>query len=144
MPVYWVFKLLSEQRGDELVRSQIHADDNRIAAPPNGLYWDPEFHFERVSYCVTKSASMLYVAVLNKDAHRPVDLGLRIRDWRVAPQVELHWVGAADYLEENSMADPNRVTLSGPRKVTPDDAAAARFRLNPNTLMVLRFQRTGL
>jgi hypothetical protein len=143
MPIYWVFSLLSKERGDEVVRSELHAADNRIAAPANGLYWDPEFHFGRVSHCVTKSGSKLYVAVLNKDAHRTVDLGLRIRGWRVTPRFQRHWVGAASYLAENSMADPNCIALSGPEQVTADDRSNVRLRLDPNTLMVLRFQRAA-
>ena len=31
------------------------AEGNRLAAPPNGLYWDPEYHLERVTQCASRS-----------------------------------------------------------------------------------------
>jgi hypothetical protein len=141
MPVYWAFSTLSKQRGEELVESRLHSQDNRIAAPPHGLYWDPDYHFERVSHCATRTGSALYLAVLNKDAHLPVDLRVNIRGWRVMPSVETHSVGADSYLAENSMTEPSRVTASGPAFVTFRDPASARLRLGPNTLMVLHFRR---
>jgi hypothetical protein len=142
MPIYWVFSLLSTHRGTELVGSRLQAKDNRVAAPPNGLYWDPEYHFERVSHCATRSGSSLYLAVLNKDAHLPVDLRVMIRGWKVNPTLETHAVGADSYLAENSMAEPARVNLAGPNRVTLKDPAEAGLRLGPNTLMVLHFRRS--
>lgn len=141
MPVYWVFSLLSGQRGDELVETRMQAPDNRIAAPAGGLYWDPEFHFDRVTHCATRKGDFLYLAVLNKDAHLTVDLGVDIQGWKLDSSVEAHTVGAASYLAENSLAEPDRVTLSGPQTMTFVNPAKARLPLGPNTLMVLRFQR---
>lgn len=143
MPIYWVFSLLSKQRGDELVETRLQAPGNRIAAPPNGLYWDPEFHFDRVTHCATRKGDFLYLAVLNKDAHLTVDLGVDIQGWKLDSSAETHTVGADSYLAENSLGDPNRVTLSGPHTMTFANPAKARLPLGPNTLMVLRFQRAA-
>lgn len=143
MPIYHVFRLLSEQRGDELVATRREAPGNRIEAPPNGLYWDPEFHFDRVTHVATRKGDFLYLAVLNKDANLTVDLGLDIQSWKLKSAVETHAVGSESYLAENSMADPNRVTLSGPNAMTFRNPAKARLPLSPNTLLVLRFQRAA-
>ena len=143
MPIYHVFRLLSEQRGDELVASRREAPGNRIEAPPNGLYWDPEFHFDRVTHVATRKGDFLYLAVLNKDANLTVDLGLDIQGWKLESTVETHAVGADSYLAENSMANPNRVTLSGPNAMTFGNPARPRLPLSPNTLLVLRFQRAA-
>ena len=141
MPIYHVFRLLSEQRGDELVATRREAPGNRIEAPPNGLYWDPEFNFDRVTHVATRKGDFLYLAVLNKDANLTVDLGLDIQGWKLKSAVETHAVGSESYLAENSMADPNRVTMSGPNAMTFGNPAKARLPLSPNTLLVLRFQR---
>lgn len=141
MPVYWVFTLLSQQRGDELVESRLRAEGNRLAAPPNGLYWDPEYHLERVTQCASRSGSSLYLAMLNKDAHMPVDVRLAVRGWSLEPGFETYAVGAESYLAENSMADPTQVRLSGPDRVAFADATAISVRLGPNTLRVLHFRR---
>jgi alpha-L-arabinofuranosidase len=141
MPTYWVFSLLSKQRGEELVESRLHAEGNRIAAPVNGLYWDPEYHFERVTCCATRSGPSLFLAVLNKDARLPVDLGVTVHGWTLQPTVETYTVGADSYLAENSLADPAQVTLTGPLAVTLNDPALGRFHLGPNTLKVLHFKR---
>ena len=54
MPIYWVFKLLSEQRGEFLVESRL-LGENTITAPRPGLYRDPEYTFPRASYCASVS-----------------------------------------------------------------------------------------
>jgi alpha-L-arabinofuranosidase len=141
LPVYWVFSLLSEQRGEELVASRLDAPGNRIAAPRNGLYWDPAYHFERVTHCATKRGDSLFVAILNKDAHAAVDVRLLIREWTPTAAVEIHAVGAESYLAENTPANPARVTRSGPDIATIGNPSDARFRISPNTLKVLRFTR---
>lgn len=143
MPLYGVFSLLSSQRGEELVRSTIEAPGNRIDAPANGLYWDPEYHFDRVVHCVTRSGGLLHLAILNKDAHLPVDLRVSFRGWRVEPKAEIRAVGADSYLAGNSMAEPRRVTLLGPEEAVAADPAQPRFRLWPNTLMVITFRRAA-
>ena len=141
MPIYWVFSLLSTQRGDLRVESRLDAPENRIEAPRNGLYWNPEFRFDRVTHCATRTGDSLYLAVLNKDAHQTVDLGVAVHGWQPSPTVEVHSVGADSYLAENSMADPERVTRKGPTHIAIGNPAAARFPLPPNTLMVLRYRR---
>lgn len=147
MPLYWVFKLLSEQRGELLVDSRLNGD-NTIDAPQPGLYRDPKYTFERVSHCASMSrsksgrGSKLYLALLNKDAQQRVRVRINIRDWRPGSEVEVHEVRADSYLTENTIEHPAAVTLSGPRtERAAVDAGSMTFLLNPNTLAVLRFHR---
>lgn len=140
MPVYWVFKLLSEQRGDQLVPCHLQGD-NTVAAPPDGLYMDPPFEFERVTACASVSGDRLYLALLNKDAHDTVAVQLRIADWSLKPAVEVWQVGADSYLAENTISQPNTVTLVGPTRRGVLHPNAMTYRLKPNTLAVLRFDR---
>ena len=69
MPVYWVFKLLSEQRGDNLVQSRLRGE-NEIAAPQDGLYIDPPYVFSRVTHCASRSGDMLYLSPDSAKARR--------------------------------------------------------------------------
>ncbi len=147
MPVYWVFKLLSEQRGDFLVESQLHGE-NTIAAPATGLYRDPEYSFQRVSHCATVThgaagdVDKLYVALLNKDARQQVRVRLNIQGWQPGTDAEIHEVRADSYLAENTIEKPETVTLSGPRvERVEDDAGVLSYLLLPNTVAVLRFDR---
>ena len=147
MPIYWVFKLLSEQRGELLVESHLHGD-NAIAAPKTGVYRDPKYSFQRVSHCASVShgfagnGDKLYLALLNKDARQRVQVRINIRDWQPGTEVEVHEVRADSYLAENTIDKPDTVTLSGPRvQRVGDDAGAMTFLLKPNTLAVLRFDR---
>ena len=141
MPIYWVFKLLSEQRGDVLVESHLHGD-NLIEAPQPGLYRDPDYTFERISHFASLSRNAaghtLYLALLNKDANRPVTIQLDVSGV-TATEAEIHDVRAARYLTENTIAQPDAVHLTGPRKEQiVDDAGRMSYRLMPNTLAVLR------
>ena len=138
MPVYWVFKLLSERHGEELVDSRLRGE-NSVAAPADGLYTDPEYTFRRLVHCASRSGDTLYLALLNKDAHRPVEVGITLRDWEVQPSVEIHDVGADSYLAENTIEQPDRVTLSGPHALRTDSPREMTYRVKPNTLAVLRF-----
>ena len=140
MPLYWVFKLLSEQRGENLVASVLQGDST-IAAPPDGLYTDPPYEFSRVNHCVSRSGDRLYVALLNKDAHSPVEVALNVRDWKLKPTTQVYGVGASSYLAENTIAQPNHVTLSGPHVRALSGPGEVSYRLGPNTLAVLEFQR---
>lgn len=142
MPIYWVFKLLSEQRGDELVASVLEGG-NTIAAPAPGLYTDPEYSFERVSHCASRTEDTLYLALLNKDAHEPVDVDIAIRDWALASEFDAYHVGAESYLAENTIAEPRRVSLQGPENHRSENPGAMTWRLPPNTLAVLRFRKAG-
>ena len=137
MPVYWVFKLLSEQRGDILVESRLRGE-NTIAAPKDGLYTDPEYAFSRVTHCASKSGDKLYLALLNKDAHRSVDVRMAIPGWQPGSGVDAYEVGADRYLAENTIEHPDRVTLSGPDTATMGNSDRLSYRLKPNTLAVLR------
>lgn len=139
MPIYWVFKLLSEQRGELLVESHLQGD-NTIDAPNSGLYFDPEYTFSRVSHCASRSGDKLYLALLNKDAHRPVEVRISIEDWPLRTSVETHEVRADSYLAENTIKSPNTVTLAGPKVDRVEDAGRMTYQLKPNTLVVLRFQ----
>jgi len=148
MPIYWVLKLLSEQRGEVLVESRLHGD-NRIAAPESGLYRDPEYAFDRISHCASLSRSSkdngntLYLALLNKDANRPVTIQLTVPGV-TATHAEIHEVRAASYLTENTIARPDAVRLTGPRMVSiVDDAGGRSYRLMPNTLVVLQIPVSG-
>ena len=140
MPVYWVFKLLSDQRGEDLVASRLRGE-NTIAAPADGLYTDPEYTFRRVSQCASRTGDGLYVALLNKDAGRPVDVTITVRDWKVEPVAVVHEVGADSYLAENTIEQPDRVTLSGPETRRVQTPGGMEYRVKPNTLAVLRFRR---
>ena len=143
MPIYWVFKLLSEQRGEILVESHLHGD-NLVAAPQPGLYRDPDYTFERVSHCASLSQNetggghTLYLALLNKDANRPVTVQLDVSGVAAA-EVTTHEVRAASYLTENTITRPEAVQLAGPRTVRiTDDAGRMSYRLMPNTLVLMR------
>ncbi len=141
MPIYWVFKLLSEQRGDILVKSSLQGENNTIAAPEDGLYTDPEYNFQRVTQCASLSGDNLYLALLNKDAHRPVEVRISIKDWKLKSSVELYEVGANNYLAENTIAQPDQVTLSGPKALNIQNPENMRYLLKPNTLAVLQFRK---
>ena len=142
MPVYCVFKLLSEQRGDILVESRLRGP-NIIAAPKGGIYIDPKYEFWRVTHCASRSGDTLYLALLNKDAHRPVDIQIRILDWKLKPAVEAYEVGAESYLAENTIAKPELVKMSGPKTERVQNFGRMSYRLAPNTLAVLRFQKAA-
>ena len=142
MPIYWVFKLLSEQRGEILVESRLRGD-NIIAAPRGGLYFDPEYSFPRVSQRASLTGDKLYVALLNKDTHQPVTVRVTIEDWRHQASVEVREVGAESYLAENTIQRPDEVKLSGPKVERAEASGQMNYLLKPNTLAVLRFQRDG-
>ena len=145
MPIYWVFKLLSEQRGDYLVESQLRGD-NTIAAPQGGLYRDPNYTFERVAHCASVAhaesgpGSNLYLALLNKDARQSVAVQLHVDAWPFRNSIEIHEVRADSYLAENTIKSPNTVTLTGPKVHRVGDSSKMTYQLKPNTLAVLRFQ----
>ena len=139
MPVYWVFKLLSEQRGEFLVESHLQGD-NTIEAPEAGLYFDPEHTFPRVTHCASLSGDSLYLAVLNKDAHQPVEVRISIQDWPVETAVEVHEVRADSYLAENTIQQPDTVTLTGPQFERVAESGQMTYLLRRNTLAVLRFR----
>lgn len=139
MPIYWVFKLLSEHHGEDLVHSQLEGE-NLIAAPSDGLYTDPPYEFERVSHCATRTGDRLYLALLNKDAHQPVEVDIRINGWQPVDVVEVYEVGDDDYLARNTIEKPNQITLQGPKTRQPRDAAAMGIILRPNRLTVLEYQ----
>jgi len=141
MPVYHVFRLLSEQRGDDLVETRSEAPGNDIAAPRDGLYHDPDYHFARVVHCATRRGDDLYLAVLNKDAHQTVELRALVHGWRVASAAQIHSVGAPDYLAQNTIADPERVVMAGPDPAPLTAPGELRRLLAPSTLMVARFSR---
>lgn len=140
MPLYWVFKLLSEQRGEQLVESRL-TGENLIEAPAPGLYTDPEFTFDRVGHCASRSGDQLYLALLNKDAHEPVEVVLKLPRWPVKPDVVVYEVGAESYLAANTIEHPNLVTLAGPKTVRMAAATPRKHVLKPNTLAVLKFER---
>jgi alpha-L-arabinofuranosidase len=142
MPIYWVLKLLSEQRGESLVRSDLRGDST-LAAPADGLYTDPEYTFPRVTHCVSRTGDTLYVALLNKDAHQPVNVRISLGDWTLRPLAEVYEVGADSYLAENTVAEPQRVTLSGPKARRVPSRGGMEYRLGPNTLAVLRFRQAA-
>ena len=142
MPIYWVFKLLSEQRGEILVDSHLEGD-NLIAAPHAGLYRDPDYTFERVSHYAslsknkTDNGETLYLTLLNKDARQPVVIQLETRRLSIT-EATVHEVRAASYLAENTIAQPDTVKPSKPRRVSlVDDAGRVKFKMLPNTLCVL-------
>lgn len=142
MPIYWVFKLLSERRGEILVDSQLEGE-NLIAAPQSGLYRDPDYTFERVSHYASLSRNSngsgetLYLALLNKDAGQPVMIQLRTHGFS-ATEATVREVRAASYLTENTIARPDAVRTVEPRRVRlVDDTGHLKFRLLPNTLAVL-------
>lgn len=148
MPIYWMFKLLSEQRGDILLESHLHGD-NLITAPQPGLYRDPEFTFERVAHCASLSRNepdggyTLYVALLNKDANNPVAIRLNMPGVAVA-DADVQEVRASSYLTANTIARPDAVRLTAPRRVQiVDKAGRMAYRMMPNTLAVLRFSVSG-
>ena len=134
-----MFKLLSEQRGDVLVESKL-TGENTIAAPKDGLYFDPPFEFERVTHCATVKDGELFVALVNKDAHQAVEVTLRIDGWAPAPGATFDaWtVTGGSYLAENTIEDPDRVTLQGPTTLE-----GQRYRCEPNSVAVLRFEAAG-
>ena len=144
MPVYWVFKLLSEQRGKILVESRLQGD-NTIDAPATGLYRDPQHTFPRVTHCasvsqgVSGSGDRLYLALLNKDARQSVEVQISVDDWPLRSAVEIHEVHADSYLAENTIKSPDTVTLAGP-KIERVKGSGMTYQLRPNTLAVLRFQ----
>ena len=142
MPIYWVFKLLSEKRGELLVESRLRGN-NTIDAPKSGLYFDPEYKFSRVSHCASRSGHKLYLALLNKDARQPVAVQISIQDWRLKTAVEIYEVRADSYLAENTIKSPNTVTLAGPKVDRVDNSGRMTYQLKPNTLAVLRFQSDG-
>ena len=139
MPIYWTFKLLSEQRGAFLVESRLQGN-NSIDAPKTGLYFDPEYAFPRVSHCASRSGDKLYLARLNKDAHQPVAVRIHIQDWQLKNAVAIHEVRADSYLAENTIERPNTVTLAGPKVERVEGFGQMTYQLKPNTLAVLRFQ----
>ncbi|HJN16175.1 MAG TPA: alpha-L-arabinofuranosidase C-terminal domain-containing protein, partial [Armatimonadota bacterium] len=142
MPIYWVFKLLSEQRGEDLVESHLEGE-NSIAAPADGLYTDPEYDFQRVTHCASRTGDGLYLALLNKDAHESVEVGIDVRAWKLRPAVEIYEVGADSYLAENTIEQPDQVTLHGPETRAMQGSRRMEYHLRPNTLAVLRFQRAA-
>ena len=145
MPIYWVFKLLSEQRGEFLVESQLQGD-NTIEAPKTGLYFDPDYTFSRVSHCASlsprnsRNGYQLYLALLNKDARQPVTVRINVQDWRLKTAVEVHEARADSYLTENTIEQPDAVTLAGPKVERVENSGRMAYALKPNTLAVLRFQ----
>ncbi len=140
MPVYWVFKLLSQHRGEVLVRSILRGE-NTIAAPHDGLYTDPQYTFSRVSHGASRSGDTLFLALLNKDAHRPVDVRIRVEGWPLAPDAEAYTVGADSYLARNTIDRTDRVRLRGPISRKVPDSGPWSYLLEPNTLAVLRCRR---
>jgi len=142
MPVYWVFQLLSQHHGEEVVASALRGG-NTIAAPTDGLYTDPEYSFQRVTRCASVSGDALYLALLNKDAHETVEVTITIGDWQVKPSAQVYTVGAESYLAENTIERPQTVTLSGPQTWRPAQPGAMIYPLKPNTLAVLRFQHSS-
>ena len=145
MPIYWVFKLLSEQRGEVLVESQLRGA-NTIEAPKSGLYFDPAYSFPRVSHCASLSPGKpgsddsLYLTLLNKDAHQSVRVHIRTRDWQPKTNIEVHQVTAGSYLAENTIEGPDTVTLSPPKTYRVNISRKITLHLTPNTLTVLRFK----
>ena len=138
-PVYWIFKLLSERRGETLVHSQL-SGDNSVAAPKDGLYVDPEFKFQRVVECSTRSGDKLYIALLNKDANETVSVSIGIDSWPVLPEYGVHTVSANSYLDRNTPEKPDAIKIvSG--TITKPDGASLSYKLPPNTLAVLEFTR---
>ncbi|MDA0590342.1 MAG: hypothetical protein O2820_21765 [Planctomycetota bacterium] len=142
MPIYWVFKLLSEQRGELLVESRLQGD-NTIDAPKSGLYFDPEFTFARVSHCASRSGDKLYLALLNKDARQPVEVQIGIEDWPLKTSVTIHEVRADSYLAENTIKSPNTVALADPKVDRVEESGKMTYQLKPNTLAVLCFHGGG-
>ena len=140
MLIYWGFKLLSGQRGDTVVESRLRGP-NTIAAPIDGLYTDPEYPFSRMSHFALIRGEELYVALLKKDARESVDVRIRNEKWKAKSRMDVHHVGADTYLAENTIQEPDRVTLSGPISVSMQDPGSVAYYLSPNTLAVLRFQR---
>jgi len=140
MPIYWVFKLLSEQRGEFLVKSNLQGN-NTIQAPKNGLYVDPQYTFSRVSHIATRSGDNLYLALLNKDAHQSVTVRIDIQDWRVTSAVEVNEVRADSYLAENTIQKPDTVTLASPKTEHMTTPQKMTYLLRRNTLAVLKFRR---
>jgi alpha-L-arabinofuranosidase len=140
MPIYWVFKLLSEQRGESLVSSRVQGD-GMIAAPRDGLYTDPAYQFPRVTEVASRSGDTLYLALLNRDAHQQVAVEIGVQGWKLRPTMQVSEVGASSYLAENTIAQPNRVTLSGPHQRQLRDPREIEYLLRPTTLAVLQFQQ---
>ena len=139
MPIYWTFKLLSEQRGEFLVESRLQGN-NSIDAPKTGLYFDPQYAFARVTQCASLSDNRLYVALLNKDAHQTVETRITIQDWRTTAAVEVHEVRADSYLAENTIERPDTVKLADPQTLPLAQTGTLTYRLKPNSLVVLRFE----
>lgn len=142
MPIYWVFKLLSEQCGEFLVESRLQGK-NTIGAPKPGLYLDPKHTFARISHCASLSGDKLYLALLNKDAHQPIEVRIGIQDWQIKTAVEVHEVRADSYLAENTIERPKTVTLAGPMVERAKASGRMTHLLKPNTLTVLRFRSAG-
>lgn len=138
-PVYWIFKLLSERRGKKLVHSQLFGD-NSVDAPKDGLYFDPEFKFQRVVECCTISDDKLYVALLNKDASETVSVSIGIDSWQVLPEYGLHTVSAKSYLTRNTPENPDTIKIVSERILKPEGASPS-YKVPPNTLAVLEFTR---
>ncbi len=139
MPIYWTFKLLSEQRGEFLVDSRLQGN-NSIVAPKPGLYFDPQYAFDRVTHCASVSGDRLYVALLNKDANQAVETRIEIRDWPRKAAVEVHEVRADSYLAENTIERPDTVKLADPKILQLAQTGTVTYRLKPNSLVVLRFE----
>lgn len=146
MPIYWVFKLLSEQRGEVLVESQLRGD-NTIQAPKPGLYFDPEYSFPRVSHCASLSPGVaargdrLFLTLLNKDARQSIQVRIHIQGWRPRPKVEVREVRADSYLAENTIQQPDLVKLTGPKLTRVSVSGQMVVLLKPNTLTVLRLDQ---
>ncbi len=143
MPIYWTFKLLSEQRGELLVKSHLQGN-NSIDAPKTGLYFDPAHAFARVTHCASLSGDRLYVALLNKDARESVESRVDIQDWPCQDLIEIHEVQADSYLAENTIAQPDTVTLADPQILRLTENNKLAYRLKPNSLAVLCLKRKSV
>ena len=145
MPIYWVFKLLSQQRGEMLVESQLRGA-NTIEAPKPGLYFDPEYSFQRVAHCASSSPSdsgtgeKLYLTLLNKDDRAEVKVRIRIADWLPKSATQVYQVRADSYLAENTIKQPNTVKLTNSKTDRTNNSGSMTFRLKPNSLTVFRLE----
>ena len=115
------------------------ANWSTLSGTRSGYAQTPEGKGSNDKYFFCDHAVTLYVALLNKDAGRPVTIHLDMSAIS-ATEAEIRDVQAASHLTENTIARPDAVKLTGPRRARLIDATGRMtYRLTPNTLAVLQF-----
>lgn len=82
--------------------------------------------------------------MLNKDARESVETRVDIQDWPCQDLVEIHEVQADSYLAENTIAQPDTVTLADPQILRLMENNKLAYRLKPNSLAVLCLKRKSV